>query len=361
MTINRDLRSLPKAHLHIHLEGAMRPETLSELCGRYDIERPADTRGEKFNNFGGFNQVYWAACHCIRTQDDLARLILEVAEDAALQGAWWIEPAYDADRYSSLRNGDPYQLFQTQEEGWRFALAAAETASRATGVGIGFMSAIDRAMPLEQGLKRARVTAQLVRTGEHIIESGMACHNSQYPGIVALGLHGNEEGFPPEKFDQVFQIGARDVGLLSTPHAGEIAPFKGGGPASVASAIDCLGADRVLHGVLAIEDPALVDRLARDNICLDICPSSNLQLSVFPSIEAHPLPKMLEAGVPCDIGSDDPLLFGPSLLDEYELCRNEMGLSDQLIATLARNSFEHSGAPPEVKAAGALGVNAWLD
>ena len=104
----------------------MRPETLSELCGRYDIERPADTRGEKFNNFGGFNQVYWAACHCIRTQDDLARLILEVAEDAALQGAWWIEPAYDADRYSSLRNGDPYQLFQTQEEGWRVGPRALE-------------------------------------------------------------------------------------------------------------------------------------------------------------------------------------------------------------------------------------------
>jgi adenosine deaminase len=339
----------------------MRPETLTELCERYRIARPEDTRGKRFANFGGFNQVYWAACHCIRTQEDLARLILEVAEDAASQGAWWIEPAFDAERFSTLRKGSPYQLFKTQEEGWLFALAAAETANKATGVGIGFMSAIDRTMPLEQGLNRAQITAGLVRTGEHKIESGMECYNGRYPGIVALGLHGNEEGYTPEKFKTVFKIGAADAGLLSTPHAGEIAPFKGGGPASVASAIDYLGADRLLHGVLAIEDPALVDRLARDNICLDICPSSNLQLSVFPSIEKHPLPKMLEAGVPCDIGSDDPLLFGPNLLDEYELCRNELGLGDQLIATLARDSFVYSGAPSEVKAAGTLGVNAWLN
>lgn len=361
MTFNRDLRSLPKAHLHIHLEGAMRPGTLTELCERYHISRPADTRGKKFDNFGGFNQVYWAACHCIRSQADLARLILEVAEDAASQGAWWIEPAFDAERFSTMRKGSPHQLFETQEEGWRFALAAAQSANKATGVGIGFMSAIDRTMSLKQGLKRARITAQLVNSNEHIIESGMACFNSPYPGIVALGLHGNEEGYSPKRFRKIFQNWVADTGLLSTPHAGEIAPFQGGGAASVASALDDLNADRVLHGVLAIEDPALVDRLAKENICLDICPSSNVQLSVFPSIESHPLRKFLEAGVSCDIGSDDPLLFGPSLLDEYELCRNELGLNDQQVATLAHSSFEHSGAPSEVKAAGALAVKAWLD
>jgi adenosine deaminase len=352
---------LPKAHLHIHLEGAMRPETLAELCERYGIERPADTRGLRFDNFGGFNEVYWAASHCIRSREDLARLVLEVAEDAAQQGALWIEPAFDADRYSTLRDGSPHRLFQTPEEGWRFALAAAETASRATGVGIGYMSAIDRTRSLEQGLERAQLTARLVRSGEHLIQSGMACFNGPHPGIVALGLHGNEEGYPPELFEEIFRLGAIDAGLLSTPHAGEIAPFPGGGSASVANAIDYLGANRVLHGVLAVEDPALVDRLARDGVCLDVCPSSNMQLSVFPSIEAHPLPRMLEAGVPCDIGSDDPLLFGPDLLDEYELCRNQMELSDSLIATLARSSFEHSGAPPEVKAAGVAAVNAWFD
>ncbi len=139
----------------------MRPETLAELCERYGIQRPADTRGQRFDNFGGFNQVYWAASHCIRSREDLARLVLEVAEDAAAQGVLWIEPAFDADRYSTLRDGSPHRLFQAPEEGWRFALAAAETASRATGVGIGYMSAIDRTRPLEQGLERAQLTARL--------------------------------------------------------------------------------------------------------------------------------------------------------------------------------------------------------
>ena len=126
----RDLRALPKAHLHIHLEGAMRPATLDELCQRYGVTRPPDTRGQVFENFGGFNQVYWAASHCVRSRDDLARLILEVAEDAAEQGVWWIEPSFDADRYSDLREGEPHRVFDTQEEGWLFALEAAHDHGR---------------------------------------------------------------------------------------------------------------------------------------------------------------------------------------------------------------------------------------
>ena len=107
----------------------------------------------------------------------------------------------------------------------------------------------------------------------------------------------------------------------------------------MAGALDYLGADRLGHGVLAAEDPALVDRLARDRVCLDVCPSSNLQLNVFSSIEDHPLPQFLDAGVPCSLGSDDPLLFGPDLVDEFTLCRDKMGLNDaqldQLDAWLA--------------------------
>jgi adenosine deaminase len=128
----------------------------------------------------------------------------------------------------------------------------------------------------------------------------------------------------------------------------------------VAAAIDQLGAHRILHGVLATYDDALVERLAREQICLDVCPSSNLLLKVFPSVEAHPLPRLLEAGVPCDLGSDDPLLFGPSLLDEFVLCRENMGLPDAQLATLARTSFAYSGAPQQVKEAGVAAVDAWL-
>lgn len=356
----RDLRALPKAHLHIHLEGAMRPDTLAELCRRDGIARPPDTRGQTFGSFAGFNQVYWAASQCVRGRDDLARLILEVAEDAAAQGAWWIEPALDVDRYSELRAGEPHQLFATQEEGWLFALEAAQAASRATGVGIGFVAGIDRSRPLDNALRRAHVTAALVRDDAHRIDSGMASYQGRHAGIVALGLHGPEEGFPPGPFAEVYRIGAAEAGLLATPHAGEIAPEPGGGPASVAGALDHLNADRVLHGVLAATDPGLVERLARAEVCLDVCPSSNLQLSVYDSLEDHPLPALMDAGVACSLGSDDPLLFGPDLVDEYELCRDGLGLSDERIAELARASFSHSGAPAEVKAAGLAAVDAWL-
>lgn len=356
----RDLQALPKAHLHIHLEGAMRPSTLAERCEQYGIEQPEETQGKRFDNFGGFLKMYWAACACIRTRDDLARLILEIAEDAAAHGVWWIEPAFDAERYSTLRADSPHQLFKTQEEGWLFALEAAEAAEQATGVGIGFISAADRMTPVERAFERATVTAQLVTSQKHMIQSGMPCFQAQHAGIVAFGLHGNEEGFPPEPFAEAFRIALSDTGLLSTPHAGEIAPFPGGGPASVAVAIDQLGAHRILHGVLATQDPALVARLAQEKICLDVCPSSNLLLNVFPSVDEHPLPSLLEAGVPCDLGSDDPLLFGPSLLDEFVLCREGMGLHDAQLAAMARTSFEYSGAPQQVKDAGIAGVDEWL-
>lgn len=356
----RDLQALPKAHLHIHLEGAMRSSTLTELCQRYGIKQPPDTRGKRFNNFGGFVDLYWAACHCIRSRDDLARLIREVAEDAAADGALWIEPAFDAERYSTLRDERSYRLFRSQEECWLFALQAAQAAEVATGVGIGFMSALDRIAPLPRALERARVTAQLVTSRQHVIQGNVNGYNTPHAGIVAFGLHGNEEGFPPEPFAEAFRLALRGTGLLSTPHAGEIAPFPGQGPASVVGALDALGAHRILHGVLAAHDPWLVERLARERICLDVCPSSNLMLNVFPSVQAHPLPALLEAGVPCDLGSDDPLLFGPNLLDEFVLCREAMGLSDEQLASMARTSFEYSGAPPAVKAAGIAGVEVWL-
>jgi len=357
----RDLQMLPKAHLHIHLEGAMRPATLTELCSRYGIERPADTKYQKFDNFGGFLKMYWAACEAVRSKEDLARLILEVAEDAAAEGVWWIEPAFDADRYSDLRKGSSFRLFESQREGWEFALEAAEAASKATGVGIGFISAIDRIKPLDQALKRARVTRDLIKENAHKIRSGAVCFEGEHAGIVGFGLHGNEEGYPPEPFAEAFRLVLDDTGLISAPHAGEIAPRPGGGPASVRGALDQLSADRVAHGVLAIEDEALVERLAKEQICLDVCPASNLLLQVFPSAGEHPLRALTEAGVPCTLGSDDPLLFGPNLVDEFVLCRDQMGLSDEQLAAMARTSFRHSGAPDPIKMAGISAVDAWLD
>ena len=338
----------------------MRFATLHDLCAVYGVAPPPDTRGRHFKDFGGFLKVFWAACHCIRSHDDLARLIHEVAEDAIADGACWIELAFDTARYSTLRAGGPHQLFETQEEGWLFALQTAEAASRSTGVGIAFISAVDRVMPLEHAMERARVTSKLVLDGRHEIHYHLPWFEGRHAGIVGFGLHGNEQGHPPEPFAESFNVALDGTNLISAPHAGEIAPSPGGGPASVAGAVDHLGARRIAHGVLAIHDPTLVGRLAAEEICLDICPTSNLLLNVFPSAEAHPLPRLLDAGVPCTLGSDDPLLFGPSLRDEFSLCRQAMGLDDQRLAALARTSFLHSGAPEPLKQAGLEAVASWL-
>ncbi|MDC0399038.1 adenosine deaminase [Alphaproteobacteria bacterium] len=293
-------------------------------------------------------------------QKNLARVILEVAEDAASEGVIWLEPAFDADRYSIMRDAPSHKLFNSAEEGWQFALSQAEYVSQKTGVGIGFISAIDRTQPVERGIKRAKLTAKIVKSRQHLIRLSTDYFDDIYPGIIGLGLHGNEEGFPPELFKDAFRIGLDGTDLLSLPHAGEIAPSPGKGSASVATALDLLKADRIQHGVLAIEDPNLILKLAQTKICLDVCPSSNIQLSVFSKIGDHPLPELIKAGVICTIGSDDPLLFGPSLVDEYQICRKELKLDDSNLACLARNSFIYSGAPREVKQFGLSQIEKWL-
>ena len=357
----KNLRHLPKAHLHLHLEGAMRPATLTEFCERYKIKRPSDTRGKQFSNFAAFNEVYRAASDSIRTKQDLARVIQEVAEDAAEDGANWIEPAFDADRYTILRADRSLRLFETPYEGWLFALEAARNASEKTGVGISFISAIDRTRPIEQANERATLTTNLISSQKHQITAKNINGGEPYAGIIGLGLHGNEEGYPPEIFAEAFQIVTKKTEALSIPHAGEIAPTPGKGPESVEKAIDILSASRIQHGVLAIQDEVLIEKIKEKNICLDVCPSSNIQLSVFPNIQAHPLPLLIESGVSCSLGSDDPLLFGPSLLDEFELCREQMRLSDNTLAQLARNSFKYSGAPKKIVEQGLRDIDAWLN
>ena len=120
------------------------------------------------------------------------------------------------------------------------------------------------------------------------------------------------------------------------------------------------GARRIQHGVRSFEVPALVERLAAEQICLDVCPTSNLMLAVLPSLAEHPLPALLDAGVRCSVNADDPLLFGPSLLDEYELCRREFGFADDRLADIVRTSIECGNAPDEVRTAALDGIDRWL-
>jgi adenosine deaminase len=322
----RDLAVLPKAHLHLHLEGGIRPATLHELATRNGMPVP-EVRG--FGSFGVFASMYVAACEVLTSPEDVSRLVDETVDDAAAAGAVHVEPGMFLPHHRA-RLGPDEQVLE-------IVLDALASASARTGVSTGLMVSADRTRSPEDAVEQARLAARYAGRG-----------------VVAFGLANDETGHPPEPFAEAFAI-ARAAGLLSTPHAGEL-----DGPASVRGALDVLGADRILHGVRAVEDPALVQQLAQSQVCLDVCPTSNLMLSVVDDLAAHPLPALLDAGVRCSLGADDPLLFGPGLLEEYELCRDGLALSDAQLAAVARNSLEASGASPVVIADGIAGIDAWL-
>jgi adenosine deaminase len=322
----RDLRALPKAHLHLHLEGSMRPSTLRELSAQRGFEVPAVT---SYGSFAAFEATYLAACAVLATMGEMRRLVSEVVEDAAMAGAVWVEPASYIPHHRARLGPDQAVL--------EVVLDALSGAAADHGIGAGFIVAADRTVDPGDAVEQARLAVAY-----------------RDRGVVGFGLANDETGSPPEPFAPAFRL-ARQGGLLAVPHAGEL-----GGPDSVVGALDALGADRIAHGVRAIEDPSLVGRLARSGVCLDVCVTSNIMLSVFPSLASHPLPALLEAGVRCSLNADDPLLFGPNLLEEYELCRSEFGFSDERLAHIARCSIEASGAPQDTKDRGVAGIDGWL-
>jgi len=322
----RDLAGLPKAHLHLHLEGAMRPATLAEMAAGYGLDVPS-IRG--FGSFRAFAGMYLAACEVIRTPDDLRRVVREVVEDAAADGAAWVEPALYAPRHAA-RLGSVEAVIE-------IALDALAEAGADQHVGAALLVACDRTEDPSDAVEQARLAVRY-----------------RDEGVIGLGLANDEALFPPEPFAEAFAL-AGAGGLLRVPHAGELA-----GPESVIGALDVLRADRLQHGVRSIEDPELVKRLADSPVCLDVCPTSNVLLSVSPSLADHPLPALLDAGVRCSINADDPLLFGPGLLEEYQVCRDQFGFDDARLAHIARCSIQASGAPTALKQQALLGVDGWL-
>lgn len=356
--MKRDLRKLPKAELHLHLEGAMRRSTLVELCQKYRIGVPMDTANQKFDNFSAFVDVYVAACNVIRHVEDLNRLVLEVAQDAASHGAVWLEIAPSFTFYADRFGGKEATLQRLAE--------AAEQAETKTGVGIGFIISIERQL----GIPEAENLAQVVLKSRQL-----TIHKR--PAIIGFGLHGPEEGYPPSPFQKAFQMVCGEKGneneassvavdqrtshkIASIPHAGEIAPSPGQGAKSVQDAIELLHAKRIGHGVLAAHDEDALQSILAHDVCLDLCVTSNCLLNVVPAVAEHPLTKILARKIPCTINSDDPLLFGCNLLSEYELCRNQLKLDDDALVQCARTSFQYSCAPEEVKAKYTAKVEEWL-
>lgn len=326
-TDGRDLAALPKGHLHLHLEAAMRPATLAELAAEHGV--PVPEIGA-FGDFSAFEATYEAATGVLRREEDMRQLLRELVEDARADGAWYVEPALYAPAHR--------ERFGSDEEVVELVIDGLRAAGDELGVGVGLMIAGDRMTDPAECEEQARIAAR--HAGE---------------GVVSFGLASDERGHPPEPFAEAFRI-ARAAGLISAPHAGELA-----GPESVEGALLALGADRVQHGVRAIESPELVRELAERGTCLDVCPTSNAALGVYPNIADHPLPALLAAGVRCSLNADDPLLFGAGLLDEYQLCRAEMGLGDAELSALAAVSLGDSGASPELIHRGLAAIGGWLD
>ncbi|WP_404957489.1 adenosine deaminase [Streptomyces sp. 147326] len=333
----RDLTLLPKAHLHLHFTGSMRPSTLLELADKYGVRLPdALTTGEPpklratdERGWFRFQRLYDAARSCLREPDDIRRLVREAAEEDVRDGSGWLEIQVDPTSYAPLLGG----MIPAVE----IILDAVDAASRETGLGMRVLIAANRMKhPLD-----ARTLARLaVRYADR--------------GVVGFGLSNDERRGMARDFDRAFAI-AREGGLLAAPHGGELT-----GPASVRDCLDDLHAARIGHGVRAAEDPRLLKRLADRQITCEVCPASNVALGVYERPEDVPLRTLFEAGVPMALGADDPLLFGSRLAAQYEIARRHHGFTDPELAELARQSVRGSAAPADVQEKLLAGIDHWL-
>ena len=336
--MTHDLVALPKAHLHLHLTGAMRHSTLVELARTHRVSLPpaltldwppqlstVDERG-----WFRFQRLYDIARSVLRTPDDLYRLVREIAEDEAAEGSRWLEVQADPSGYANQYGG--VTAFT------ELLLDAAAVTTQATGVGIAIIIAANRTRHPMDARMLARLAAQFAGRG-----------------VVGFGLSNDERRGPAEEFERAFGIAGR-AGLLLVPHSGELL-----GAASVTATLDRLRPDRIGHGVRAVEDPEVVKRIASAGITLEVCPSSNVALGVAPDAASVPVRTLFEAGVPVALGADDPLLFGRRLVKQYEIARDVHGFTPQELADLARMSVLGSAAPDSVRTRLLTAIDAWLN
>jgi aminodeoxyfutalosine deaminase len=330
MSIESYLRSVPKAELHVHLEGSIQPATLLELARRNRVPLPADTvDGLRawfvYRDFLHFVEIYGAIATCLKRIEDFELIAYAFGAEMARQNVRYAEVTTTPIMHP--HRGTPHDVYF---EGLTRGRARAR---RDFGVEIAWIFDIVREDP---NTPRGREGA------DHTLAAAI---DGMEDGVVALGLAGSEAGQPPEPFAPWFDR-ARAAGLHRVPHAGEHL-----GPESVRGAIDALGAERIGHGVRAIEDPTLVALLAERRIPLEVCPTSNIRLGVFPNLASHPLRRLHEAGVSLTINSDDPPLFNTSLNDEVVLLSDTFGLGIDAIDAILLNAVRSSFLPPERKSA----------
>jgi aminodeoxyfutalosine deaminase len=290
----------PKIELHVHLEGTVRPDTLRTIAKRNDYALPDDLESRaEFRDFAHFLDAFVLTTGALQRYADFRELVVAYAAEAQQHGAVYIEAIF-APRI--LHGIDTDEVFAGYCDG-------AQEAAELHGVEVRLTPDIPRVYTLEDALTTA---GYAVRYRDR--------------GVVGIGLGGPEEGHPPEPYAEAFAL-AREGGLASVPHAGEVA-----GAESVRGALEELRADRIRHGVRAVEDPGLVRELADRGTVLDVCPISNLRLGVVHSLEEHPLPQLVAAGIRCSISTDDPAIFDTDLTRDYEAAAS-LGVS-------ARDAYE---------------------
>ncbi|MFJ8232327.1 adenosine deaminase [Streptomyces sp. NPDC094448] len=306
---------LPKAELHLHIEGTLEPELAFALADRNGVALPyRDTeelrRAYLFDDLQSFLDLYYGLMAVLRTEDDFAELTDAYLARAAAQGVRHAEIFFDPQAHTA--RGVP---LGTVVEGLGRALDAAPGRY---GISTRLIMCFLRDLPAESAM-------ETLRAAEPYLDR-----------ITGIGLDSAEVGHPPAKFKEVYEAAAA-LGLRRVAHAGEEGP-----PSYIREALDVLGVERIDHGLRCLEDGELVDRLVRERMPLTLCPLSNVRLRAVDILEAHPLPRMMAAGLLCTVNSDDPAYFGGYVGDTFHAVREALGLGPEQLRELARNSFEAS-------------------
>ena len=313
------IHGLPKAELHLHIEGSLEPELMFALARRNGIALPFDSveavrAAYEFSRLQDFLDIYYQGAQVLLTEADFRDLALAYFERLAADGGVHAEIFFDPQTHTD--RGVP---FGVAAEGLLAGMAEAKA---------------------RFGISSSLILCFLRHLSEEAAFETLKQAEPWLDRIAGVGLDSSEVGHPPEKFARVFAA-ARAKGLKLMAHAGEEGP-----PAYVWEALDVLGVDRIDHGNRALEDPALVERLAKDGMTLTVCPLSNLKLCVVDSLDGHPLKRMLDLGLKATVNSDDPAYFGGYLGANWLRTAQALDLSKDQLVTLAKNSFTGSFLPP---------------
>jgi adenosine deaminase len=321
-SIEQFITEMPKVELHVHLEGSVRPETLLKLAKRHHVALPADDveglrRWYTFRDFNHFLEIYMTISSCLRTAEDIELIAREFLIGQAGQNI----------RYSEV-TFTPFNQFENNQLGFHEQIDAVNRArawaEKKLGVRMGIIMDIPRLTDPNSGLMIA--DWMIERYGD---------------GLIALGLGGPEVDHPPEKFQAAFDH-VRAAGIPCILHAGETV-----GPSSIWSAIRVADTKRIGHGVRAIEDPKLVGYLRDKQLPLEVCPTSNICLKVYPSMEEHSLPNLLEAGLYITINSDDPPMFNTTLSNEFLVGHRTFGWDVPKVQELMLNAVKVTLLPEQ--------------